>query len=43
VGSVPFFLREGGVEGKEKSVPGLLKRGGLVGFLTACGNVDVRK
>ena len=28
---------------RKKSVPGLLKKGALVGFLTAHGNVDVMK
>ena len=28
---------------KKKSVPGLLKKGALVGFLTAHGSVDVMK
>lgn len=53
MGSVPFFffffLKKSGGGGrkkegeKKKSVPELLKRGALVGFLTARGNVDVRK
>lgn len=55
MGSVPFFffffkkkkqknrLSWGEKERKKKSVPGLLKKGALVGFSTAHGNVDVMK
>lgn len=54
MGSVPFFFffflkkkKTGWVGGrkkeKKKSVPGLLKKGALVRFLTAHGNVDVMK
>ena len=54
MGSVPFSFssfkkkkKTGWVGGrkkeKKKSVPGLLKKGALVRFLTAHGNVDVMK